>query len=96
MRFFAVFVFIVLTVFLGIELWNFRSKELEAKLEFQEINRRLEEAWRTRDQLQADYEYLSQPDNLEKELRRRNYRSADEKLIVVVPPSTSTATSGRP
>jgi len=36
--------------------------------------------------LQGDVEYLSDPHNLEKELRARfNYRSPNEKLIIVVP-----------
>lgn len=38
-------------------------------------------------QLQADLEYFKEPENLAKELRGRfNYKKADEKLIIVVPP----------
>jgi cell division protein FtsB len=37
-------------------------------------------------QFQADLEYFSNPENLEKELRGRfNYKKPDEKLIILVP-----------
>lgn len=37
--------------------------------------------------LQADLEYLANPQNLEKEIRERyNYKRPGEKVIIVVPP----------
>jgi len=36
---------------------------------------------------QADLEYFTEPENLEKELRSRfNYKKPGEKLIIIVPP----------
>jgi len=56
------------------------------KGEFEEIKSQYDEMQVDSDRLKGDIEYLSDPHNLEKELRARfNYRSPNEKLIIVVP-----------
>src|SRR3989344_9590312 len=44
--------------------------------------------------LQADLNYFSDPNNLEKELKARyNYKKPGEKLIIIVPPKENVASS---
>lgn len=79
--------------FLLYQTWSFAGRENAAAKEAIAIQAELQKAQADLSSLQSDYEFLQNPDNLEKELRARfNYKVPGEKLIIIVPPS-STATS---
>ena len=68
-------------------LWQEKS---ERSQELEVINRELNQAKIDQEKLNAELRYLSNPANLEKELRARfNLRGQDEKLIIIVPPASS-------
>lgn len=95
MRIAAVVGLSIFLVLLLVQSYSFfeRGKDLEGEYEkFEAQLRGLEEDTQ---ELHADYEYYVNPENLEKELRARfNYRSPDEKLIIIIPNrSSSSATS---
>lgn len=84
----------VFFIFLAVQVWSFRGRALTTEKKYHELQAELDQVQRDHEKLQADYEYYLNPANLEKELRARfNYRGTDEKLIVIVPARSSTATS---
>ena len=76
----------------GHSLWREKKHVQE---QYNEMNAEVLRAETERGQLSADLEYLSIPDNFEKEIRSRfNFHFKDEKTIIVVPiASTGTASS---
>lgn len=72
--------------YLGYQVYILQGERLAIKGEFDEIQGQYEKLQADNEELKAEIEYLSDPHNLEKELRARfNYRSPEEKLIIVVP-----------
>ncbi|MBI2515217.1 septum formation initiator family protein [Candidatus Wolfebacteria bacterium] len=58
----------------------------QLKAEVPNLNSRLSSLNKENENLKADIEYFSRPENLEKELRAKfNYKKPDEKLMIVVP-----------
>ena len=77
---------LIVMMYLGYQVYILQSERLSIKGEFDEIQTQYGELQSDNERLQGDIEYLSDPHNLEKELRARfNYRSPNEKLIIVVP-----------
>ncbi len=77
---------IVIVSYLGYQAYILQREKMTIQGEFEEIQGQYEELRADNTRLQGDVEYLSDPHNLEKELRARfNYRSPNEKLIIVVP-----------
>ena len=70
--------------------YHLYGAEMELRAATADLKSAMEESARLESEqakLVEDIEYYSDPHNLEKELRARfNYRSPDEKLIIVVPP----------
>lgn len=90
----VIVIFVILIVFLVSQVWYFYRETGSAEKELNMLKAKLSEAQRDYEDLNADYEFYSRPENLEKELRARfNYRSSDEKMIIIVPPQ---ATSSAP
>jgi hypothetical protein len=82
-----IIILVVFLVFLASQIWYFYGETGAAERELDELKAGLDEARSDYEALKADYEFYLTPDNLEKELRARfNYRSPDEKLIIIVPP----------
>jgi len=80
--------------YLGFQGYILQAERFELNEEFEEIDSQRQAIEEDNIQLQAELEYLSEPRNLEKELRARfNYRSPNEKLIIVVPNEGEEATS---
>lgn len=76
----------VIVSYLGYQAYILQREKMAIQGEFDEIQSQYEELQADNTRLQGDVEYLSDPHNLEKELRARfNYRSPNEKLIIVVP-----------
>ncbi len=83
----------LLVVFVGFQIFLFLSRERDLQAQLSAVQSKFESANDDRDRLRAELEYFSRPENLEKELRLRfNYRKIDEKMIIVVPTSTSSTT----
>ncbi len=77
---------LLVITYLGYQVYVLQSERFGIKGEFEEIQTQYNELQTDNKRLQGDIEYLSDPHNLEKELRARfNYRSPNEKLIIVVP-----------
>ena len=90
----GIWVLVLLVVLLSFEIYSFWARERKLSSELEEVRARFLKSEQSRDQLKAQLDYYRNPLNLEKELRRRfNYRGPDEKLLIVVPPTTTNATS---
>ena len=77
---------LLVMTYLGYQVYILQSEKFAIKGEFKEIQTQYDELRVDNERLGEDIEYLSDPHNLEKELRARfNYRSPNEKLIIVVP-----------
>ncbi|MBI5220410.1 MAG: septum formation initiator family protein [Candidatus Liptonbacteria bacterium] len=98
--------YVALAVILGLislvssQIYVFYVREQAAARDFAALGAKLEAAQAEEQKLRKELEYLSRPENLEKEIRSRfNYRKEGEKLIILVPASTSSPanpTSSRP
>ena len=85
---------IVFTAVLGNQLYAFRSKLTDAKKEYDAVAAKQTAAEVDNGRLKAELDYLSQPANLERELRSRfNYKNPDEKLIIMVPKASAVFSS---
>ena len=85
---------LVVITYLGYQVYVLQNERLGIKGEFEEIQAQYNELQGDNERLRGDIEYLSDPHNLEKELRARfNYRSSNEKLIIVVPEEGEAKTS---
>lgn len=88
----AILAFLTLLIaVLSYQLYSFWTREGELSLEFDKVKKDLEKAKLDQEKLKAELEYLSNPYNLEKELRARfNLRESGEKLIIIVPSNNAT------
>ena len=90
MRLLSVFVFGGLTVLLGAQVYSSLVRQGAVNREFQELNQKLQKAQMEHDELRADFDYYSNPENLEKEIRARfNYKKPGEKTLIIVPQQPS-------
>jgi cell division protein FtsB len=87
-------IFLALLVFVGAELKSIFEEKNSIAAQFAEMEKELERARAERGRLEADLLYISVPENLEKELRSRfHYQDPGEKVLILVPSSSSTATT---
>jgi cell division protein FtsB len=83
-------------IFLGVKIYGFWRQERDLSAQLADIQARFDKTQADNQNLQQDLEYLSNPANLEKELRTRfNYKTPGETMVVIVPTQSSTA-SGTP
>ena len=83
-------VLILLVVILGVQIYLSSGVERKLSEEYKVLQAKLLKVTEDNQKLQAELEYLSDPNNLEKELRARfNYRGEGEKMFIIVPPSGS-------
>lgn len=76
---------------LGVEIFSLRKNNEVARAKYDQGRQELFRAKNDSEKLKADLNYFLKNSNLEKELRARfNYRKPDEKLIIIVPSSSST------
>lgn len=79
---------------LGAQIHSFLGRQRELNGEFAEVGSKLKKAKIDSEKFQANFDYYSNPANLEKELRARfNYKQPGEKLIIIVPRATSGVSS---
>ena len=91
---FAIFLFIVL-IFVGWQAFGFFRQAQALHQNLSDIESRLASAKADEANLEEQTQYLSNPANLEKELRTQfNYKKSGETMIIIVPQQvSSTATS---
>lgn len=99
MKLAAVIILSVVLVLLGVQIYKFWNQSSATLKEYLDFKMKLETAKLDEEKFQEEINYYKNPANLEKELRARfNYKSPDEKLIIIVPKnqsSTSASTTGQ-
>lgn len=86
---FAVVLFIVV-VFVGWNIFNFLGQEHALNQDLSDAEARLTAAKLQEANLEEEAQYLSNPANLEKELRAQfNYKKPGETMIIIVPAQAS-------
>lgn len=86
----AVVILLIFLMFLVSQVWYFYRETEMAEGKLQRLRADLDRVQSDQAELKTEYEFYLNPANLEKELRARfNYRSPGERLIIVVPPQTS-------
>jgi Tfp pilus assembly protein PilX len=87
---FTLFLFVIL-IFIGIRAYDFFSQERALSQNLSDIQTKLTAAQSQEADLQAETQYLSNPANLQKELRANfNYKKPGETMLIIIPAPTST------
>lgn len=90
---FAIALFIVV-VLIGFQVFSFLGQEYTLSQNLSEVESHLTEAKLQEADLQAETQYLSNPANLEKELRAQfNYKKPGETMMIIVPAQASASTT---
>jgi cell division protein FtsB len=88
---------VVLSVFLiliGVQVYSFVTQEWSLGGQLADVQQNLAKAQTQETSLQEENQYLSNPANLEKELRARfNYKKPGETMVIIVPDATSTTST---
>jgi cell division protein FtsB len=88
---------VVLSLFLiliGVQVYSFVAQEWSLGSELADARTNLTKAQTQETSLQEENQYLSNPENLEKELRARfNYKKPGETMVIIVPDATSTTST---
>jgi uncharacterized protein YlxW (UPF0749 family) len=78
-------------IFICVQAFGFWREEKDLSAQLADIEARFTKAQADNANLKQDLEYLSNPVNLEKELRTRfNYKTPGETMVVIVPAQSST------
>jgi peptidoglycan hydrolase CwlO-like protein len=78
-------------IFICLQAFGFWKEERDLGAQLADIQARFTKAQADNANLKQDLEYLSNPVNLEKELRSRfNYKIPGETMVVIVPNQSST------
>jgi cell division protein FtsB len=82
----------IVVVFIGIRIFSFISEGRTLSTNWKDIETRLAAVKANQADLEAQVTYLSNPANLEKELRAQfNYAKPGEKMIIIVPPPAASS-----
>ena len=93
MKIAAIVVLPVFLVIIGVQVYSFVAQEWHLGSELADVQANLIKAQSQETSLHQENEYLSNPENLEKELRARfNYKKPGE-TMVIIEPATKTTTS---
>ena len=88
---------VVLSLFLivlGVQVYSFVAQEWQLGSQLADVQANLTKAQVQETNLQQEVQYLSDPANLEKELRARyNYKKPGETMVIIVPASGVNTTS---
>ncbi|MBI2888834.1 MAG: hypothetical protein HYY10_02835 [Candidatus Liptonbacteria bacterium] len=86
MRIAAILALVLVIAVIGFEIRRFFVEGNIAQQSLKGIEAKFDKAKSESAALEANLKYFTQPENLEKEMRARfNYRSAGEKLLILVP-----------
>jgi cell division protein FtsB len=88
---------VVLSLFLiliGVQVYSFVAQEWSLGSQLADVQENLTKSQAQETSLQEETQYLSNPENLEKELRARfNYKKPGETMVIIVPDATSTTST---
>jgi cell division protein FtsB len=94
MKIAAIVVLSLFIIILGVQVFSFVGQEWSLGSELADVQANLSKSQAEETSLQEENQYLSNPANLEKELRARfNYKKPGETMVIIVPAASSTATS---
>jgi cell division protein FtsB len=88
---------VVLSLFLiliGVQVYSFVAQEWSLGSQLADVQQNLTKSQTQEASLQQETQYLSNPANLEKELRARfNYKKPGETMVIIVPDAASTTST---
>ncbi|MDD5430780.1 MAG: septum formation initiator family protein [Candidatus Pacebacteria bacterium] len=91
MRAVAVIFAIIIIIAVGVQIYRLYIQNAELRETALSLTKEIEDISKENALLQADLEYFSNPENLEKELKSEsNLKNPGEKLIIVLPPKAAT------
>ncbi len=94
MKIAAIVVLSIIIIFLGVQVFSFIKQANQLNGDFASVQTRLTKAKADEANLEEEKQYLANPANLEKELRSRfNYVNPGEKMVIIVPLGSSTAST---
>lgn len=80
----------VVVILIGVQVFSFLGEQRSLNQNLSDVDTRLATAKSQEADLQAEMQYLSNPANLEKELRSQfNYKKPGETMIIIVSPQAS-------
>ena len=89
----AILIFVVM-IFVGLQVFSFLREQRALSQNLSDIQTRLATAKANEADLQAETQYLSNPVNLEKELRAQfNYKKPGETMMIIVPPQVQASST---
>jgi cell division protein FtsB len=79
-----------IVLLIGVQIFSFLQEQRTLSQNLEDVNARLTTAKTQEANLQEQMQYLSNPANLEKELRAQfNYKKPGETMIIIVSPQAS-------
>ena len=94
MKIAAIVVLSLFLIVLGAQVFSFVGQEWSLGGQLADVQANLTKAQVQETSLQEEVRYLSNPANLEKELRARfNYKKPGETMVIIVPSATSTTST---
>ena len=82
---------IAVIIFLGWQFFNLYIKNISLEKSSNKLNAEISSIKVENKDLASDINYFSNPENQEKELKSKtNYKKSGEKMIIIIPPATST------
>jgi cell division protein FtsB len=94
MKIAAIVVLSLFVIILGVQVYSFVAQESQLGGQLADVQANLVKAQSQEASLQEEGQYLSNPANLEKELRARyNYKKPGETMVIIVPSATSTTST---
>lgn len=92
MKIAAIVVLSLFLIVIGVQVFSFVRQEWSLGSELADVQANLTKAQAEETSLQEENQYLSNPENLEKELRARfNYKKPGETMVIIVPAASSTS-----
>lgn len=83
-------VLLIVLILIGVQIFSYLGQEHALQQSLSDVQSHLVSAKAQEANLQEETQYLSNPTNLEKELRSQfNYKKPGETMIIIVPQQTS-------
>ena len=94
MKIAAIVVLSLVVIFLGVQVFSFVRQEWQLGSQLADVQANLTKAQDQETSLQEEVQYLSNPVNLEKELRARyNYKEPGETMVIIESDASSTTST---
>jgi len=94
MKIASIVVLSLFLIILGVQVYSFVAQEWQLGSELADVQANLTKAQSEETSLQEESSYLSNPVNLEKELRARfNYKKPGETMVIIVPVAKTTTST---